>query len=121
MNTPNYRIKYKEKKPYKVILIIAIIIAFLLIFKPLTWLRKTLSMKSLEYKSKHESVSLPSLNVKEKILPMSGTIIKGYLPDQKGINIKPNSLPTEVKIIDIGVVIDIGYNDTEKNAKNTGE
>lgn len=116
MNPPNYRIKYKENKPSKIWIIIAIIIIILLfIFKPLTWLRKTLIIKSMEYKSTHDPVYLSSLTIKGKNLPMPGNISKAYLPDQKGVNITPSSTPTQVRVIDIGVVVDVGYNETEKN------
>lgn len=115
MEAPNYRIKYKEKKPYRILIIIAIIFILLFVFRPLTWLRKTLAIKSLEYKSTHEPVYFSSLKIEGKKLPMVGKIIKSYLPEQKGINIAPTQDSTEVRIIDIGTVVDVGYNDSEKN------
>jgi len=116
MNPPNYRIKYNKNKHSKLwILIIIIILILLFVFKPLTWLRKTLAIKSMEYKSNHDPVYFSNLTVKNKKLPISGTITKSYLPDQKGINITPTSIPTQVRVVDIGMVTDIGYNDTEKN------
>lgn len=115
MEAPNYRIKYKEKKPFRILIIIAIIILLLIILRPLTWLRKTLAIKSLEYKSTHEPVYFSSLKIEGKNLPMAGKITKSYLPDKNGINITPILSPSEVRIIDIGTVVDIGYNETEKN------
>jgi len=115
MKAPNYRINYKEKKPYRIWIIIAIIIILLFIFKPLTWLRKILAIKSLEYKSTHEPYYISALTVEGKKLPMLGNISKPYSIDQKGINIVPTTNPSEVRIIDIGVVMDIGYNEKEKN------
>lgn len=115
METPNYRIKYNEKKTYRIWIIILIILILLFIFRPLTWLKEMLAIKSMEYKSTHDPVYFSSLKAEGKNLPMEGTITKSYFPDQKGINISPTSLPTQVRIVDIGIVVDMGYNATEKN------
>lgn len=115
MKTPNYRINYKEKNKYIIFVIIAIIIILLFVFKPLTWLKTRLSIKSMEYKSTHDPVYLSTLKDDKKKLPMSGNVTKSFYADNKGINIAPNTTPTEVRIIDIGAVVDIGYNDIEKN------
>lgn len=115
MEAPNYRIHYNKKSPYKLLIIIAIILILIIIFRPFSWLRKVLAIKSLEYKSTHDPVYFSSLEIKGKNLPMLGKITKAYQPEQKGINITPVSYPVEVRITDIGIVVDIGYNDKEKN------
>lgn len=115
MKTPNYRINYKEKNPYIILVVIAIIIILLFVFKPLTWLKTRLSIKSMEYRSTHDPVYLSTLKNNNKSLPMSGNITKPFSVDNKGINIVPNTTAAEVRIINVGTVIDIGYNDIEKN------
>lgn len=102
-------------KKYKILIITAVIIILLLLFRPFTWLKKTLATKALEYRSTHDPVSLSSLKTEDKNLPMLGKITKNYLDDHNGINISPSSYPVNVRIVDIGLVIDIGYNDIEKN------
>ena len=114
MNAPNYRINYREKKPFRIIIIIIILVILLFIFKPLTWLRKTLYVKSLRYKSTHDPVYFSSLKAENKKLPIEGKIISSYSENGKGINISPTTTPTEVRVIDIGVITDIGYNENEK-------
>ena len=115
MNTSTYRINYKEKKPFKVIIILIIIVLLLFIFKPLSWLRKTFYIKSMQYKSTHDPVYLSSLKSENKKLPMQGKIISKFSENGTGVNISPTTTPTEVRVIDIGVVTDIGYNASEKN------
>lgn len=112
MKTSNYRIDYKEKNPYRILIIIAIILLLIIIFKPFSFIKKTLFVKALEYKSTHDPVYFNSLKVENKKLPMEGRIINST---NKGIDISPTTIPTEIRIIDIGVVVDIGYNETEKN------
>ena len=114
MNSPNYRINYKEKKPFKLIIIIIILVILLFIFKPLTWLKRTLYIKSLEYKSTHDPVYFSSLKAENKKLPMEGKVISNYNENGKGINISPTTDPTEVRVVDIGLITDIGYNEREK-------
>lgn len=112
MKTSNYRIEYKEKNPYKVLIIIVIILLLLIVFRPFSWLKKTLAIKALEYKSTHDPVYFNSLKVENKKLPMQGIIINST---SNGIDISPSTSPTEIRIVDIGVVVDIGYNETEKH------
>lgn len=110
-----YRLNYKEKKPAKIFIIIVIILLLLFFLKPLTWLRKTLYIKSMEYKSTHDPVYFSGLTTDNQNLPMPGKIITSFSTSHKGIDIKPTTDPTEVRIIEVGMVVDIGYNEYAKN------
>ena len=115
MEAPNYRISYSDNKKKKRIVAIIVIILLLIIFRPLHYLRKTLAIRSMIYKSTHEPVYFSSLNLETSGILMKGTIIRNFAQTNSGIDIAPNTVPTTVRPVEIGIITDIGYSDSSKN------
>lgn len=115
MDAPNYRISYANKSKNKIFIIVMLVILLLIVFRPLSWIRKTLAIKSMEYKTTHDPVYFSSLNFETSGIPMVGTILRNFSDTGKGIDIKPTSLPTKIRAVDIGMIMEIGYQESTKN------